>query len=185
MKRNQQLNTEYLNAKRSTLNAGFSLVEILFYVVILSFALLAVTQTLMVITRSYGILKSVQSIEQEAAFSLERLMREVRNANAIDDAGSILGTTPGKLFLNSTEMSSGAPTTVEFSVVNGNLSLKENGVVTGTLTSSATAVTALVFRKINTARSQGVKIEMTLTSGTGTAARTENFYATAVLRDSY
>ncbi len=163
---------------------GFSLIEMLFYVVILSFSLLAVLQTLMVLTRSYGILKSVQSIEQESAFSLERLVREVRNANAIDDAGSTFSTTPGKLLLNSTDVS-GSARTVEFSVVNGKLSLKENGVVTGVLTSSSTAVTNLVFRKITTARSKGVKIEMTLTSGSGPSSRTENFYTTAVLRDSY
>ncbi len=163
---------------------GFSLVEMLFYVVILSFALLAILQTLIVITRSYGILKSVQSIEQESALSLERLVREVRNASAIDDAGSTFGTTPGKLLLNSTDIS-GATRTVEFSVVAEKLSLKENGVVTGVLTSSSTAVTNLVFRKITTTRSKGVKIEMTLTSGSGPSSRTENFYTTAVLRDSY
>ncbi len=193
--KNKQLSFSSLNFRISNLfrisdfgfrfcQRGFSLVEMLFYVVILSCALLAVLQTLIVLTRSYGILKNVQSIEQESAFSLERLVREVRNANAIDDAGSTFGATPGKLLLNSTDVS-GIARTVEFSVVNGSLSLKESGVVTGVLTSSSTAVTSLVFRKITTARSKGVKIEMTLTSGTSTSARTENFYITAVLRDSY
>lgn len=168
----------------SMFHRGFSLVEMLFYVVILSFSLLAVLQTLIVLTRSYGILKNVQSIEQESAFSLERLVREVRNANAIDDVGSTFGTTPGKLLLNSTDVS-GTARTVEFSVVGGKLSLKENGVVTGVLTSSSTAVTNLVFRKITTTHSKGVKMEMTFTSGSGLSARTENFYTTAVLRDSY
>ncbi len=168
----------------SIFHGGFSLVEMLFYVAILTFALLAMLQTLIVITRSYAVLKSVQRIEQESAFSLERLVREVRNANAVDDAGSTLGTSPGKLLLNSTD-TAGTARTVEFSVANGKLSLKENGVVTGVLTSSTTAVTNLVFRKITTARSKGVKIEMTFTSGTGRTLRTENFYATAVLRDSY
>ncbi|MDO8620449.1 MAG: prepilin-type N-terminal cleavage/methylation domain-containing protein [bacterium] len=163
---------------------GFSLVEMIFYVIILSFALVAVMQTLIVVTRSYGVLRSEQRIEQEAAFSLERITREIRDASGIDDAGSIFGTHPGKLLLNSTD-ALGVARTVEFSVDTGKISLKENGVVTGLLTSGKATVTNLVFRKITTTRSKGVKVEMTLSAGTGVAARTENFFTTALLRDSY
>lgn len=163
---------------------GFSLVEMLLYIIILSFALLAVTQTLIVVARSYGVLRSAQRVEQEAALSLERMVREIRDGSSIDDAGSILSVHPGKLLLNSTDVS-GLPQTVEFSLENGQLKFKENAVATGFLTSAKTSISNLVFRKISTARSKGVKIEMTMQSGTSTAARSENFYATAVLRDSY
>ena len=163
---------------------GFSLIEALFYVVILSFALLAVMQTLLVVTKSYGALRNVQRIEQEAVISLERMMRGIRDANGIDDAGSVFGAHPGKLLLQSTT-ASGTPTTVEFSLNAGHLVLREGGITVGFLTSTTTNVSNLVFRKITTARSAGVKIEITMRSGTTTSARTENFYATAVLRDSY
>ena len=63
--------------------------------------------------------------------------------------------------------------------------LKEDGVVVGPLSSAQTSASNLVFRRIPTGRSEGVKIELTLTSGAGSVARSENFYATAVLRDSY
>ncbi len=163
---------------------GFSLVEMLFYVAILAFALVAVMQTLIVVTRSYGVLRSTQRVEQEASVSMERMVRELRDASGIDDAGSVFGTHPGKLLLNSTTASRTART-VEFSIDSGKLSLKENGVVTGLLSSTRTNISSLIFRKITTARSKGVKIEMTMQSGTSTAARAENFYATGVLRDSY
>ena len=164
--------------------SGLSLVEMLFYVAILSFALLAAMQTLIVVTRSYGTLKNAERVEQEAAISLDRLVREIRDANGIDDAGSVFSTHPGKLFLHSTT-ASGTPKTVEFSLEDGHLKLKENGATVGFLTSSQTNISNLIFRKITTARSQGVKVEMTMRSGTTTALRVENFYATAVLRDSY
>jgi Tfp pilus assembly protein PilW len=160
------------------------LVETIFYVVILSFALLAVTQTLLIVTRSYSTLKNAERLEEEATFSLERMIREIRDARSVDDAGSLLGAHPGRLLLASTDIS-GNSRTVEFSLEGGKLTLKEDGVTTGLLSSAQTNISNLVFRKIATARSQGVTIEMTMRSGTSTAARTENFYATAALRDSY
>ncbi|MDO8594048.1 MAG: prepilin-type N-terminal cleavage/methylation domain-containing protein [bacterium] len=163
---------------------GFSLVEMLFYIAILSLALLVVTQTLVVLMRSYGVLRGAQHIEEDVGGALDRMVREIRDANGVDDAGSVLGTHPGKLLLNTTTLA-GAPRTVEFSLSAGQLLLKENGVVTGFLTSSSTSLSSLIFRKITSVRSKGVKIEMTMQSGTSTAARSENFYSTAVLRDSY
>lgn len=168
----------------SIIHRGFSLVEMLLYIVILSFALLAVMQTLIIVTRSYGALRSAQRVEQEAALGVERMMRTVRDGSGIDDAGSIFNAHPGILLLNSTD-ASGLPRTAEFSLENGHLKFKENGIAVGLLTSARTNISNLVFRKISTARSKGVKIEMTLESGTSTAVRSENFYATAVLRDSY
>lgn len=173
-----------LNAKCSTLNAGVSLMEMLFYIAILSFALLAMMQTLIVVTRSYGTLQNAERVEQEAAISLDRLIREIRDANGIDDAGSVFSAHPGKLLLHSAT-ASGTSKTVEFSLEGGRLKLKENGATIGFLTSSQTNISNLIFRKITTARSQGVKIELTMRSGTTTAMRVEDFYATAVLRDSY
>src|SRR3989344_621733 len=143
---------------------GFSLVEMLFYVAILSLSLIAVMQTLLGVTRSYGVLKAAVRVEQEVALSMERMVREVRDANGIDDAGSVLGAHPRTLLLNSSDISGGTRT-VEFSIDAGKLSLKENGVVTGLLTSTKTNISHIVFRKISTAHSQGVKIEMTMESG--------------------
>lgn len=163
---------------------GFSLVEMLFYMAILSIALLAVTQTLIVMVRSYGNLRAAHRIEQDAGLALERMLREARDASDITDAESVFGSHPGELFLTTTT-AAGAARTVEFYLLNGQLMLKEDGAVTGALTGTKTTVTNLIFRKITTARSKGVKIELTMTSGAGSALKTEIFYGTAVLRDSY
>ena len=162
---------------------GFSLVEMLFYVVILSFALLIVTETLIILTRSFGSLRATQRIEQEGGFLLERMVREIRDATSVD-ASSSLGTHPGKLVLISTT-ALGTPKTVEFYLDAGRVHLKEDGVVIGALSSEQTTITNLIFKKITTARSEGVKIEMTVGSGTGRFSRSENLLTTAVLRDSY
>lgn len=164
--------------------SGFSLVEVLLYVIILSFALLTLMQTLLVITNSYRALKNTERLEHDATAAMERFFREARDGYALDDAGSVYNAHPGRLLIQSTD-ALGLQKTVEFYLDAGKLSVKENGVVAGLLTSPETSVSNLVFRKISTARSTGVKVEMTLGTGTSTAARTGNFYATAVLRDSY
>ena len=166
------------------LHAGFSLIEMLFYIALLSLCMLAVMRTLVAVTNSYRTFRSATHVEQEAAFGFERMVREIRDASGIDDAGSTFGSHPGKLLLSTTDVS-GTARTVEFSLSSGLLKLAENRVTTGFLTSTSTTISNLVFRKITTARSKGVKIEMTMQSGTTTAFRSENFYVTAVLRDSY
>lgn len=163
---------------------GFSLVEILFYVALFSLALVAALHALIVITRSHATLRAAAHIEQESAAALQRMLREIRDANNAGAAGSVFGAHPGRLLLNTTATTGGART-VLFYLDSGKLALKEDGALTGFLTSSTTNVSNLVFRSITTARSEGVKIELTMQSGTGPAARSENFYVTAVLRDSY
>lgn len=162
---------------------GFSLIEMLFYVALLSLALVGLFETLIAITRSYGSLKNTMTIEREASTLLERILRESRNANEIDTS-SILSVNPGKLILSTTS-ATGTPRTVEFSMNDGKLVYKENGNLIGNLTSGRTLVTNLIFKGIATGRSSGVKVDMTIESGSGQTKKTENFYATAVLRDSY
>ena len=163
---------------------GFSLVETLLYTAILSLVLLIVAGTVIAVIRSSGNLRTAQLIERDAGFVLERMVREIRDAQSVNVGASILGAHPGKLLLNTTTVSGGVRT-AEFYLDNGVLYFKEDGAVVGPLGSAQTTVSNLVFRHIATSRSDGVKIELTLTSGTGSAARSENFYATAVLRDSY
>ena len=184
MKKENKIRSLFLKAKSCKLQAGFSLVEMLFYVMLLSLCLVIVTQTLVVVTRSFGVLRTAQRIEQEASLSLERLLREIRDANGIQDAGSTFGAHPGRLYLTTTN-SAGTARTVEFYLSNGQLLLREDGSATGALTSANVTISNLIFRKISTVRSKGVKIEMRLQSGTGQNARSEDFYTTAVLRDSY
>jgi len=169
---------------RTSAQRGFSLVEMIFYVALLALALYAVTETLLIMVRSYGSLRSTQRIEQDAGVALERMLREIRDASAVQDAGSVLGAHPGELLLTTTN-ASGTPRTVEFLLSNGALQLWEDGVLSGSLTGGKTSVTNLIFRKISTTRSTGVRVEMTVESGSGSRLRRENFYGTAVLRDSY
>jgi len=160
---------------------GFSLIETLFYVALLSFALLIVSQTVLMMLRSAERLRASAHLAQDAGASLARLTREIRGATSITDATSVWSANPGALALQTTDVG-GAAKTVAFKVLNGALYLFENNLSSGALTGSSTVLTNFVFRKIPTTESTGVKIEMTLRSTVGAASSTESFYSTVVLR---
>lgn len=163
---------------------GFSLVETLLYTAVLSLVLLVVAETTIAVIRSTRTLRVAWRIERDAGFALERMVREIRDAESVNLGQSVLGAHPGALALNTTN-TSGEARAVLFSLTNGALYLTEDGVVVGPLSSEEVTVSNLIFRHILTGHSEGVKIELALSSGSGGALRTENFYATAVLRDSY
>lgn len=165
-------------------SGGFSLIEMLFYVALLSLSLIMVIHTLVILVRSHGVQKAGGQIEEEASLALDRMLREIRDASSIDDAGSTLGTTNGKLLLTTTTVD-GTLRTVEFSLGGGKLYLKEDGGAQSLLAGGKTTISGLTFKKVSTAHSQGATIDLAISGGTGSSSRTEHFYATAVLRDSY
>lgn len=166
------------------MSRGFSLIELLVYLAVFATALTLIVGTALGFSRAYGGFANVSRIESDATVILERLTREARGAKSIDTTASIFGVNPSKLILNTTD-DAGAARTVEFSISNGALHLKENGSDTGALTSSKVAVSGFVARRIATGRSEAVKIELALQSGAGTASTTKKFYATTILRNSY
>lgn len=162
---------------------GFSLVETLLVLALLTVGLLTITQTLLAVTRSFASFRAAGRISQDGSGALGRMVREARGAQSIDSS-SVLNAHPGKLVLTAVT-ASGTPRVAEFYLDSGRLMLKEDGVVIGALTGTKTTLENLIFRSVDTGRSTGVKIEFTLSSGAGGGARSENFYASTVLRDSY
>lgn len=162
---------------------GFSLVEMVLYVAILAFMLAIIMNMLVAVTRSVRRLHSLKSVQTSGQLSLERIVRETRNASSYVSASSTLNSSPGVLYLSGVDASS-SPRSVEFYLTNGAIHVKENGIDQGSLTQSDAKVTSLIFRATSTMHSQAVKTEIIIESGTSTSYRTSHFYATAILRGS-
>lgn len=164
---------------------GFSLLEMLVYVSILSTTLVLVTNIVLAMLNSYGDLEISKHINVSVSSALERMSREIRWAYDTDDTQSIYNTSPGKIFLKIKDPS-GTNRTVEFYVEDDILKIKEDGVAKGGLIQSNTKVTSLVFRSLNLGRSKMIKVEMTLSSTSKKGKiRSENFYDSIVLRGGY
>jgi type II secretory pathway pseudopilin PulG len=162
---------------------GFSLMEMIIYIAILVLILVVVINILFNIISSQKKFKTARSVENSAAYTLDRINREIRDATTIDTAGSIFNANPGKLMLNSTD-SNGNARTVEFFISSSTVHIKENGVDLGRLTQADGSVTNLVFTHITNTHSDSVRTVMRVESGTSTNYRAENFYATTILRGS-
>ncbi|MES3005701.1 MAG: prepilin-type N-terminal cleavage/methylation domain-containing protein [Patescibacteria group bacterium] len=163
---------------------GFSLVEVLIYLFLLTILLGTIINSTLLLARSYRSVKAVRSIESSAISSMDGMLREVRNAASINIGSSNLNINPGILALNTTN-ASGSLQTLRFYLSGGKVMMDRDGINVGQLTFSDSNVTGLVFRSIVATTSEAIKIEMLIESGTSTAFISRNFYGTAILRSSY
>jgi type II secretory pathway pseudopilin PulG len=165
----------------SRFRRGFSLLEMIIYITVLVFMLVLIIEVVMSITSSDRVIKAVRNIESAAIVFVERVSREARELDEIDVASSVLGSHPGVLVLDGQD-EVGAPRTVEFYLLNGRVMLEENGVVVGALTPSDAYVSNLVFTRFATSTIEGIRTQVTISSGTTTSYRVLNFYSSTLLR---
>lgn len=160
---------------------GFSLLEILIYIAILSLMLVVIMNIIVSMVSSGRVLKALKNVENSASISLERIIRETRQADSVNIASSVLNIDPGRLVLEGTD-ALGNPRVVEFYLSSGMLILSENGVELGALTQAEARVSSLVFRRFSGVNSDGIRTEISIESGTSTHYRSNNFYTSATLR---
>lgn len=162
---------------------GTSLVETVIYVAFFATIITVIVYGLVSAFRTYAFTRAKRQIAIDANLAIERMVREIRQANAIDDANSDFGGSPGTLKLFSTD-SVGTPRSVQFSVVNNVITITENDVVTGGVTSGITEVENLTFTKLTTPVGAAIKVDLTVRSDHGIST-SATFHTTAVLRGTY
>lgn len=167
-------------------NKGFTLIELLIYVAVLAIVSVLVMGTIVMTMRAFNRIKVARAIDDSAKSAMERMVNEIRYASNIDLGQSTLGAHPGKLVLDSVDRTSGATTTIEFSLGGDLLRIKEGSSDYQDIVSSGVQVTNLVFRNIAaSSTSKAVKIEMSVKATKGSYERISNFYDTVILRQSY
>ena len=164
----------------------------IFYVVVMIILLITVVSTFFTIRTAYQEMKYSSELANSAMVTMDRMQREIRNAERIDFINSVLSTATGVLgtLVLEGEDSAGSEQVTKFSVVNGALVLSRGpsaGSLTeiGALSGSLVTVANLVFRPINTGRSQAIKIEMTLEANGVNMQRSDKYYGTIILGGSY
>lgn len=157
--------------------SGFSLIESLIYITILSVTAVLVISIILVIAKSYNNLNTLKSINNSAIVSFERITRDIKTANDVLVIDSIFNTHPGKLVLQV------GATTTEFYLNQGILRVKENTVDTGPLTQQKSFIDNLVFRLFDNSNTKAIGIEMTVSTVDKGATTTKSFYTTSTLRN--
>ncbi len=158
---------------------GFTLVESLIYVFLASLLLVVLFTLLLNFMRVFITFRAERMVTHSATVAIDRLFKEIRQADEIDASNSIFATNPGYLALDQNQLN---PTS--FYLTDGVLMMQDNSGSEVSLTDQAVTATNLIFHQINTTRSQAVRFELTLRDNQS-SPRYYNFYGTAVLRGSY
>jgi Tfp pilus assembly protein FimT len=161
---------------------GFSLVEMLIYTALLSFFMIIVVNAGIIMTGAYARARTAKLLNASSVSILTRLSTEIKKSSEVS-AASILNSNPGALVLS--QPTDTGIETVEFYILDGRLVLRRAGAVIGTLSPENVTLNNLVFQKITTTNGQAVRLVLTLSANKGGDVRTETFYNTTVLRESY
>ena len=149
------------NFKRSTpTTKGFSLVELIIYIAILSIVVSSLTLTGLSLMSTFAHVQARADIAETASIALEHMIREIRFAHDVDTALSTLLVHPGVLVLNTSD-DVGTETTASFSLSNGRIVMSEDGGDLTPLTRSSVTITNLVFTRVLGTNTQAIRIEFT------------------------
>lgn len=169
---------------RNNSNGGFTLIEVMVYIVLFAILAIAVMQVLLVLSRSFAHARDIRGLTAASLASFERLTREIELADTVVTAESTFGVSPGVLTVRYTDPNNVVRTEKFYRGADGDLMIQENGGTAYPLTSSDIDVSSLVFYEITNASSSAIKIELTLEKALATSTRAQ-YYTTSVLRGTY
>lgn len=166
--------------------SGYTLIETVIYTAILTSLSIFVANTIILAFVSFNKARVDRRVVIDAETALERITRESRSALSVDEIQSVFGSNPSKLVLNSTVgFGDNTPIIRQFFVSGGRMAFQEGSGEIKFLTSPAATVSSFIVSKSDTARSQAVKISLSLEAGSGQSATNRSFYVSAVLRGGY
>lgn len=166
------------------LRTGFTLMELLIYIAVLTMAIGAIIALIISGMEIINRIKIVHDVRSSATMSLERMTREIQASDEIDTVSSSFDTSPGSIVLLS-EDDSGVVTETEFTVESGEIVVYKDGVLRGSLVSESIEMDSLVFRHITHGATESVKIEATFSARDADPDRTDTFYTTVLVRGAY
>lgn len=131
--------------------SGFTLIEMVVYVTLLSIVSLVVISVLFQFLGINETSGRIRSATTEARSSLDTIAQEIRFASSVYTPTSVFGTSPGQLSLETSRFvpADENSTYVDFYVDNNGLYLKREGQGAQLLTSQKVKVTNLVFTNLN------------------------------------
>jgi len=133
--------------KSASRNQGFTLLEMLLYLAMMSLVLVAATLFLAEFTISARVKTAAwQEVERNAHFAMNRVAVEIREAAGINVGDSVLGSDPGRLSL---AVAVGARNPTVFSVTSGTLYVQQGSGPALALTSSKVNVKEFIVEDVS------------------------------------
>jgi len=166
-------------AQRKLSHAGFTLIEMLVYIAILTIVSGGALTLLFSLTDQINAGRAQRLVSSSAQTALERMLTEVRSADAVDAVNSTLEVSSGVLALDR------EASTTALTLSAGTVMLSSDGVIQGPLTSENVSVDELRFYHYDNTNTELVRVVLTLSATVGDTSITRTFNAAGVLRGSY
>lgn len=162
---------------------GLTILEIVIYFSMLSVLTVVVISSLMTLFKSYNAIKLNQNIETSAIQIMDKMTRDIRDADSLALAQSSFATPQGSVALNITNNS--VTDVYRYYATSSTVKLSKNGTFIGDLTQAGVIVNSFTLYYINGTSTQAIKIELNLQANPkyGASTISRNFYTTVQLRN--
>lgn len=163
----------------STVQHGFSLVEMLVYLALLILISVVAVSSLFNLTDTLTRYRAEKVLTVQSRAMLERMVADVRNATAVDTVSSTFDVSPGTLVLDYIGAS------ITYTLASGDVTVALDTNPSSPLNGGDVTVDSLAFTYYDNMTTELVRISMTATAVVGDTTVTETFTTSAVLRGSY
>jgi type II secretory pathway pseudopilin PulG len=158
---------------------GMTALELLIYAAVLSVLTIAVIVTFVSLRTVFEKTRVERVVTNAGVTSIDRLVRDIRDADTVNTLLSTLDATSSVLVLEN------GATTTTYRVGGGVLTLEVEGVVKGALTPDTAQVTNFAAVRYGGVSSDMVRVTLDLAVVGPFASTTKRFSGAAVLRGSY
>ena len=175
------MTTDPITQTRERMATGFTLIEVLFYTGLFALLFAVITQTLLAIGGGTSEIRTISNINKSGTNAMERITRDVREAQFVDEQSSSFGTSSGTLTVS---LNSDGSETRSFYESNNRLVVDVNGTREGILTSQNIDVSRFGVHYIENDPTEAVRVTLEVTATSTEQTRTVMFHNTIVLRQS-
>lgn len=148
--------------KKAGYQKGFSLIELIIYLAIVSGVVLSMVLFSLSVSGSRAKTYVAQEVQANARVALNIISQKIKLANGVNMGVSIFGLDPGVLSLSMADAAKN-PTVIDLDQDNGVLQIKEGVSSPVAITSDEVKVTNLVFTNLtSTGARENIRIEFTV-----------------------
>jgi hypothetical protein len=165
--------------KQNYKNKGFSLVEVLVYISILTLVLSIIIGSLITMAQIQERVIAGKAVDRSAVVALDRLLREVRLSDSVDTINSVFNVSESILSVER----EGVSGPLMFYVLNDVFYLEKEG-ETYRLINENVTVENFFVKRVNSGESEAVRVNLVLSYPYSDGSVEQSFYVTAILRGS-
>lgn len=161
---------------------GFTLVETIIYIAIISGVLLTFVSFSWNISNAKNKVRAQTEVQANIRIALNMIAQKIQSAASVSTTQSVFNVDPGVLYLNMNS-STLNPTIFSLSSDNGQLQIKEGNYTTSTVTTAQVGVTNLIFTNLSvssTKENVGINMGVSFDASSDVSYRYSQSLQTAV-----